>query len=83
MDHSLYPPNWNTIAFQIKVEVNWCCEFCGRACIRPGESVEGFCDQIQLSDIDTTESFSGRLIWPLTNFLEQDFPQQHPPNLIR
>jgi inner membrane protein len=30
----------------------------------------------QLPDIDTTESFSGRLIWPLTNFLEQRFPHR-------
>jgi inner membrane protein len=30
----------------------------------------------QLPDIDTTESFSGRLIWPLTNYLEQRFPHR-------
>jgi len=30
----------------------------------------------QLPDIDTTESFSGRLIWPLSNFLEQRFPHR-------
>jgi inner membrane protein len=30
----------------------------------------------QLPDIDTTESFAGRLIWPLTNFLEQRFPHR-------
>jgi inner membrane protein len=30
----------------------------------------------QFPDIDTTESFSGRLIWPLTNFLEQRFPHR-------
>jgi inner membrane protein len=30
----------------------------------------------QLPDIDTTESFSGRLIWPLTNFLEQRYPHR-------
>ncbi|MEA5449459.1 hypothetical protein VB780_12820 [Leptolyngbya sp. CCNP1308] len=34
MDRKLYPPNWDAIATGIKVEVNWCCEFCGRACIR-------------------------------------------------
>lgn len=30
----------------------------------------------QLPDIDTTESFSGRLFWPLTHFLEQRFPHR-------
>ena len=50
MDRKLYPPNWNAIASGIKVEVNWCCEFCGRACIRPGESVEEFCDRIRTTD---------------------------------
>ena len=46
MDRKLYPPNWDAIATGIKVEVNWCCEFCGRACIRPGEPDEEFCDRI-------------------------------------
>jgi hypothetical protein len=34
----------------------------------------------QLPDIDTTESFSGRLIWPLTNYLEQRFPHRSFPH---
>jgi hypothetical protein len=50
MDRKLYPPNWDAIASGIKTEVNWCCEFCGRACIRPGESVEEFCDRIRTTD---------------------------------
>jgi hypothetical protein len=50
MDRKLYPPNWDAIAGEIKAEVNWCCEFCGRACIRPGESVEEFCDRIRTTD---------------------------------
>jgi hypothetical protein len=50
MDRKLYPPDWEAIATEIKVEVNWCCEFCGRACIRPGESVEEFCDRISTTD---------------------------------
>ena len=50
MDRKLYPPNWDAIATGIKVEVNWCCEFCGRACIRPGESVEEFCDRISTTE---------------------------------
>lgn len=30
----------------------------------------------QLPDIDTSASFVGRLVWPLTNFLEQRFPHR-------
>lgn len=30
----------------------------------------------QLPDIDTSQSFTGRLVWPLTNFLEQRFPHR-------
>lgn len=30
----------------------------------------------QLPDIDTTESFAGRVFWPITNFLEQRFPHR-------
>lgn len=50
MDRKLYPVNWDAIASQIKVEANWCCEFCGRACIRPGELLEEFCDRIRTTD---------------------------------
>ena len=42
MDRKLYPPNWEELATGIKNEVDWCCEFCGRACVRPGESAEDF-----------------------------------------
>ena len=51
MDRSLYPPDWNEIATRIKNEVDWCCEFCGRTCVRPGESAEEF-----IKRICTTES---------------------------
>jgi hypothetical protein len=51
MDRSLYPPNWDEIAARIKDEVDWCCEFCGRTCMRPGESAEDF-----IKRISTTES---------------------------
>jgi hypothetical protein len=50
MDRKLYPPNWDAIASGIKAEVNWCCEFCGRVCLRPGESVEAFCDRLRTTD---------------------------------
>ena len=40
MDRRLYPENWDEIARQIKDEVNWACEWCGKPCRRPGETVE-------------------------------------------
>ena len=46
MDRKLYPEDWDDIASGIKAEVNWCCEFCGRACPRPGESPQDFMSRI-------------------------------------
>ncbi|MBE9068717.1 HNH endonuclease [Leptolyngbya cf. ectocarpi LEGE 11479] len=42
MDRSLYPDNWDELAFQIKTEANWCCTECGRPCRQPGESFDTF-----------------------------------------
>ncbi len=42
MDRKLYPPNWGAIARDLKTEVDWRCECCGRACLRPGESPQEF-----------------------------------------
>jgi hypothetical protein len=39
-----------TIATGIKNEVNWCCEFCGRTCVEPGESAEDFIKRICTTD---------------------------------
>jgi hypothetical protein len=46
MDRRLYPPDWEAIATGIKDEVDWCCESCGRTCIRPGESRDDFMARI-------------------------------------
>lgn len=46
MDRTLYPSNWEAIAFQIKEESNWICEECGRPCRRPGESIGDLEDRI-------------------------------------
>ena len=40
MNRSLYPANWDEIACCIKDEVNWACEWCGKPCRRPGESID-------------------------------------------
>lgn len=42
MDRSLYPKEWNSIAYRIKDQANWCCEECGRRCKRPDEDWSRF-----------------------------------------
>lgn len=37
-----YPINWNEIAQGNKQAANWNCQFCGRQCRLPGESLEAF-----------------------------------------
>lgn len=38
-DRSLYPANWEAIAYQVKAEAKWICAQCGCQCYRPGEAV--------------------------------------------
>lgn len=47
MIRARYPKDWDTIAFQVKVEAEWCCEQCRRPCRRPSESVEAFMQRCQ------------------------------------
>lgn len=37
MDRSLYPADWDEIAFEVKEEADWTCQKCGKRCYRPGE----------------------------------------------
>jgi hypothetical protein len=50
MDRKLYPPNWGAIARDLKTEVDWRCECCGRACLRPGESPQEFMTRLCTTD---------------------------------
>jgi hypothetical protein len=50
MDRKLYPPNWGAIARDLKTEVDWRCECCGRACLRPGELPQEFMTRICTTD---------------------------------
>jgi hypothetical protein len=40
MDRTLYPDDWEAIAFRIKTAANWTCQQCQRPCRRPGETVD-------------------------------------------
>lgn len=37
MNRSLYPADWDAIAFSIKDAAGWKCQECGMQCRRPGE----------------------------------------------
>lgn len=37
MNRTLYPKNWNKIAFSVKDNAGWICEKCGKQCRKPGE----------------------------------------------
>ena len=53
MDRSLYPDNWDELAYAIKDEVNWCCEACGRPCRRPDEPREAAIFRLTLTEHPT------------------------------
>lgn len=36
MNKSNYPPDWKTIAFNVKGQASWCCQECGRPCRMKG-----------------------------------------------
>lgn len=47
VDLSKYPPNWKTIANQVKKEANWTCEQCDRPCRQPKQSWMDFVEGLQ------------------------------------
>lgn len=44
IDLNKYPPNWKTIALQVKEKSGWTCEKCQRPCRKPGVDWEDFKD---------------------------------------
>lgn len=38
IDKSKYPPDWKSIAAEIKGAADWTCQECGRPCRKPGQS---------------------------------------------
>lgn len=47
VDLSKYPPNWKTIATQIKNDAGWTCEQCDRPCRQSKESWMDFVEGLQ------------------------------------
>lgn len=39
---SLYPPDWEAIALEVKERSDWKCEGCGKPCRRPGQTFFDF-----------------------------------------
>jgi hypothetical protein len=53
MDRSLYPEDWEAIAFRIKEDAQWTCQQCHRPCRRPGETVDEL--TTRLAELDPNE----------------------------
>lgn len=47
MDRSLYPEDWESIAFDVKQKSGWHCRQCQRPCRSPGETEGDFIDRIE------------------------------------
>jgi hypothetical protein len=47
MQRNLYPDDWDAIAFQIKSEAGWKCEYCQRPCRLPDESLPDLISRIR------------------------------------
>jgi hypothetical protein len=50
MDRTLYPDDWDAIAFRIKTAANWTCQQCERPCRQPGETVDELA--VRLAELD-------------------------------
>lgn len=48
MQRSLYPPEWQAIAYLKKDLANWTCEQCDRPCRKPGETEQEFIPRLPL-----------------------------------
>lgn len=64
MQRHLYPANWEAIARQVKDEAKWCCEQCGKACIRPGEAIAVFVERIRTTRMSECSVVAEFLVYP-------------------
>jgi 5-methylcytosine-specific restriction endonuclease McrA len=53
-NRELYPENWEEIAFEVKEEAGWKCEYCGKQCRRPGEAFDTHRRTLTVSHKDHT-----------------------------
>jgi hypothetical protein len=53
MDRTLYPDDWDAIAFRLKTAANWTCQQCDRPCRQPGETVDELATR--LAELDPNE----------------------------
>lgn len=67
MQRSLYPDDWEAIAFQLKAEQNWTCEapLCQRPCRRPEETRMDFVLRLY-------QTYGTNSLWWNQLYVEQD-----------
>jgi hypothetical protein len=46
MEHDRYPKNWFAISTEVKTAADWHCQYCGKPCRKPGESLEELADRL-------------------------------------
>ncbi|NJO43823.1 MAG: HNH endonuclease [Cyanobacteria bacterium CRU_2_1] len=59
MNRSLYPPNWDVIAYVVKECAAWRCEGCDRPCRRPGEGLWDLYRRIENEHWDWVSDLDG------------------------
>jgi len=83
MDRRLYPADWDDIARQIKDEVGWRCEGCGRHCIRPGEDPMAFMERIRTHRVSECPVVAEFLQFPRRFLLSVAHLDHVPQNIER
>ena len=56
MNRSLYPADWDQIAYQVKEAAGWKCQGCGAQCRRPGEPFDTHKRTLTVAHLNHTPS---------------------------
>lgn len=84
MNRSLYPANWEAIAFEVKDRANWRCEECGKPCRRPGVKWDDFVGDLLTNDPGdwhekTCDEVNGELVQKPQRFTLTTAHMDHNP----
>jgi hypothetical protein len=75
MDRTLYPEDWDAIAFRIKTAANWTCQQCDRPCRQPGETVDELA--VRLAELDPNA-----VTWLADLYVDHTDPNTGEPTAI-
>lgn len=84
IERDRYPQDWDTRSFQLKADVDWICQRCGKPCRQQGETLETFMERtFTPGSPEWQDAFTYPQRYCLTvAHLDQDPSNNQPENLL-